>query len=240
MPPRRFFIAPALPAAHRLVLLSLTALLTATGCPSRTDPVAAPNSSGSGPRRAESADRPGLAVRTERPAARAAPAPDESATPSANTATTTDAGPADATAATPADPATATTTHPPAHPSIDSNGQPGAVTPDDDPYAGVEPPIADTSPGDSPPGDPPGDPPDDSQAPPAPTAIDPAICRAACDNALSVTLTELPETTAASMREELKRVLETECPSRCLAKASVESAHCIATARSALALASCP
>lgn len=70
--------------------------------------------------------------------------------------------------------------------------------------------------------------------------IDTELCRSACENALAVTLGELPETAIASMRDELTRALRDDCPARCLAKASLESARCIASAKTALALASCP
>lgn len=76
-------------------------------------------------------------------------------------------------------------------------------------------------------------------APEAPV-VDAELCRSACENALTVTLAELPETAIASMRDELTRALRDDCPTRCMAKASLESARCIATAKSALALASCP
>lgn len=76
-------------------------------------------------------------------------------------------------------------------------------------------------------------------APEAPS-VDDELCRSACENALTVTLAELPETAIASMRDELTRALRDDCPARCVAKASLESARCIASARTALALASCP
>lgn len=80
--------------------------------------------------------------------------------------------------------------------------------------------------------------------PPEPAApvprVDDELCRSACENALSVTLAELPESAIASMRDELTRALKDDCPARCVAKASLESARCIASAKSALALASCP
>jgi hypothetical protein len=77
-------------------------------------------------------------------------------------------------------------------------------------------------------------------ATPAAPLVDDALCRSACENALTVTLAELPEATIASMRDELTRALRDDCPARCVAKASLESARCIANAKTALALASCP
>lgn len=77
-------------------------------------------------------------------------------------------------------------------------------------------------------------------APPEVPLVDAELCRSACENALAVTLAELPQTTIASMRDELTRALKDDCPTRCVAKASLESARCIASARTALALASCP
>lgn len=73
-----------------------------------------------------------------------------------------------------------------------------------------------------------------------PAEVDAEVCRLACDNALAVTLAELPDSAAPSMRDELTRALREECPSRCVAKSSLESARCIAAAKSALALAACP
>ena len=80
----------------------------------------------------------------------------------------------------------------------------------------------------------------DTPEPPPPETVDAEVCRAACDNALTVTLAELPEAAAPSKREELTRALREDCPARCLSKASLESARCIAGAKSALQLAACP
>lgn len=86
----------------------------------------------------------------------------------------------------------------------------------------------------------PGAPPAAQPDPPPAPQIDTELCRSACENALTVTLGELPETAIASMRDELTRALRDDCPARCIAKASLESARCIASAKTALALASCP
>lgn len=68
----------------------------------------------------------------------------------------------------------------------------------------------------------------------------PELCRRACDNALALTLGELPADTSADMRRELERAVSRDCPGRCLQRASAESARCIAEARTTLALAACP
>lgn len=67
----------------------------------------------------------------------------------------------------------------------------------------------------------------------------PELCREACANAHRLVLAELPADTAKAMREEVQRALERECPGRCMQRASLESARCIATAKSALELATC-
>jgi len=238
MPPRLITASP-LRAAHRLVSIWLAAVVTsvaAAGCPSEADKAPAPVVEPT-----KNAGRQGPAKVAERPAR-------TRTTPKADTAGTV----MDLTATTNA--GLATTPEPHANPaipsadpgSIDGDGQRDAPVVPADPAAVAAPEAespADKTPlasSEAPPSPPTPSPAAPAAAPPPAPTLDPATCRAACDNALSVTLAELPDTTAPSMREELKRVLDTECPSRCLAKASVESAQCIANARSALALASCP
>lgn len=68
----------------------------------------------------------------------------------------------------------------------------------------------------------------------------PGLCREACDNALAITLAELPESTSAEMKRDLERAVARDCAGRCLQRASLASARCIARARTALELASCP
>jgi len=68
----------------------------------------------------------------------------------------------------------------------------------------------------------------------------PALCRDACDNALAVTLAELPTNASADMRRELERAVARDCAGRCLQRASAESARCVARAKTALELAACP
>lgn len=68
----------------------------------------------------------------------------------------------------------------------------------------------------------------------------PGLCREACDNALAITLAELPENTSAEMKRDLERAVARDCAGRCLQRASLDSARCIARARTALELASCP
>lgn len=68
----------------------------------------------------------------------------------------------------------------------------------------------------------------------------PELCRQACANAHRLVLAELPADTAKAMRDEVGRALERECPGRCLQRASVESARCFVSAKSALELAVCP
>jgi len=67
----------------------------------------------------------------------------------------------------------------------------------------------------------------------------PELCREACANAHRLVLAELSADTAKAMREEVQRALERECPGRCMQRASLDSARCIATAKSALELAAC-
>ena len=66
------------------------------------------------------------------------------------------------------------------------------------------------------------------------------LCKAACDNALRVTLAELPAETTGGMRGEITRALETTCPERCTARGSPMSVRCVAEAKTALELAACP
>jgi len=68
----------------------------------------------------------------------------------------------------------------------------------------------------------------------------PALCRGACDNALAVTLAELPSDTSEEMRRDLQRAVARDCAGRCLQRASAESARCVARARTALELSACP
>jgi len=70
--------------------------------------------------------------------------------------------------------------------------------------------------------------------------VNEVTCKAACQNALHVTLAELPVETTEVMRAELVRVLETTCPSQCVARGSLASVRCVAQARTALELAACP
>ncbi len=227
--------ASTLPATHRFVLLGLAALWTliAPGCPSQPEEASSP---------APVAERMKSSVRASRPTQADRPLGTAVVTPTPGDA----AGPVviDLTATTNAslppapEPPDDGATPLAAEAAVDGNSPPTPA-----PSGASVAPDAGSPAAENPPGPP--DPADEAQTPPAPTpptptTLDPATCRAACDNALAVTLAELPDATAPSMREELKRVLDTECPSRCLAKASIESAHCIANARSALALASCP
>jgi len=76
--------------------------------------------------------------------------------------------------------------------------------------------------------------------PPAPERVTDETCRAACQNALRLTLGELPEATSVKMREEIARVMDDECPKRCLERGSLASVRCIADAKTALELAACP
>ena len=75
---------------------------------------------------------------------------------------------------------------------------------------------------------------------PDPNQVSEASCKAACQNALRVTLAELPADSAAAMRGEITRALEDTCPSQCVAKGSIDSVRCVAEARTALELAACP
>jgi hypothetical protein len=68
----------------------------------------------------------------------------------------------------------------------------------------------------------------------------PELCKEACANAHRLVEAELAADTAKAMREEVERALERDCPGRCLQRASLESARCIAGAKSALELAACP
>ena len=77
------------------------------------------------------------------------------------------------------------------------------------------------------------------RAPPSIVTPLPELCRDACANAHRLVLAELPADTAKAMREEVQRALERECPGRCLQRASLDSARCIASAKSALELAAC-
>jgi len=77
------------------------------------------------------------------------------------------------------------------------------------------------------------------RGPPSVVTPLPELCREACANAHRLVLAELPIDTAKAMREEVQRALERECPGRCLQRASLASARCIATAKSALELAAC-
>jgi len=67
----------------------------------------------------------------------------------------------------------------------------------------------------------------------------PELCRVACSNALKVVTAELPAGAGKAMREEIERAMVEDCPGRCLRKASMESARCIAAAKTALELATC-
>ncbi len=67
----------------------------------------------------------------------------------------------------------------------------------------------------------------------------PELCRQACINAQRLVELELSAETAPAMRQEIERALTRDCPGRCLQRASLESARCIATAKSALELAAC-
>lgn len=80
---------------------------------------------------------------------------------------------------------------------------------------------------------------DGDRAPPVVVTPLPELCREACANTLRIVGGELPQEAAASVREELERALTAECPGRCLQRASVESARCIAAAKTALELAAC-
>lgn len=91
--------------------------------------------------------------------------------------------------------------------------------------ASAEPEV-DVAPGDAPPGE--------------PDEVTADACRAACQNALRLTLAELPDAASVRMREEITRTLEADCPTRCVAKGSVASVRCIAAAKTALELAACP
>lgn len=77
------------------------------------------------------------------------------------------------------------------------------------------------------------------RAPPVVVTQLPELCREACANTLRIVASELPQDAAASVREELERALTAECPGRCLQRASIESARCIAAAKTALELAAC-
>lgn len=68
----------------------------------------------------------------------------------------------------------------------------------------------------------------------------PELCRVACENTHRLVLAELPSDTAQAMRDEVARAMTNECPGRCLQRASLESARCIAQAKTALELAACP
>ena len=68
----------------------------------------------------------------------------------------------------------------------------------------------------------------------------PELCRLACDNTQRLVLAELPSDTAQAMRDEVERAMAKDCPGRCLQRASLESARCIAQAKTALELAACP
>lgn len=76
--------------------------------------------------------------------------------------------------------------------------------------------------------------------PPAVLTPLPELCRQACTNAQRLVEAELAADTAEAMRREVERSLARECPGRCLQRASLESARCIAGAKSALELAACP
>ena len=65
-------------------------------------------------------------------------------------------------------------------------------------------------------------------------------CEAACQNALRVTLAELPAGTAPAMEREIDKALREKCPSQCVDKGSVESVTCVAHAKTGLELAACP
>lgn len=82
--------------------------------------------------------------------------------------------------------------------------------------------------------------PDDSSRPP-PSVVTPLpeLCRQACANTLRILSAELPADAAPAMRAELERSLGAECHGRCLQRASIASARCIASATSALELAAC-
>lgn len=82
--------------------------------------------------------------------------------------------------------------------------------------------------------------PDDPGRPP-PSVVTPLpeLCRQACANTLRILSAELPADAAPSMHAELERSLGAECHGRCLQRASVASARCIASATSALELAEC-
>lgn len=74
------------------------------------------------------------------------------------------------------------------------------------------------------------------EGPPRPSAED---CRAACDNALTVTLRELPAD-AADVRAAVLRSMQDQCPKTCVEKGTIAGVACIKAARKGSDLVECP
>ncbi len=81
-----------------------------------------------------------------------------------------------------------------------------------------------------------------AEAPPpaAPPQVGEEECKAACDNALTITMRELPPDAKPEMRAEVERVLREDCPKRCREVGTKASVECITRARSAYDLVACP
>ncbi len=87
----------------------------------------------------------------------------------------------------------------------------------------------------------PGSPPRrESESPVRTISLSPALCAEACENAMKITLAELEGAEAGAMREQIEKTMGSTCQIRCLERASLDSARCIAAARNALELADCP
>jgi len=82
-------------------------------------------------------------------------------------------------------------------------------------------------------------PPEAPRSPPSVVTPLPELCRKACANTLRIVGAELPADAAPAIRAELERSLGAPCHARCMQRASVTSAQCVAAATTALELAEC-